>query len=155
MGKATDWIWTIAVAAVWVPLGVNFYRDHISPRQIAYAWKPRQNGPYYATTKINGVEAMAVVDTGATEVVLDRAIARKAKARLLRLEGVYGVADGREITCRMAVVAVQVGDIHVPRVTAAVCPYKRDTILLGQSFISRVRMSTDHTAYAKFEYMGE
>lgn len=96
-------------------------------------------GHFYATLQVHGVPVRFVVDTGATDVVLARADARRIGLDPDRL--VYGgrarTANGLVPTARITLEEVVFGDFTDRDVAAWVNSGEMDVSLLGMSYLGR------------------
>ncbi len=100
-------------------------------------------GMFATTGAINGMPVDFLVDTGATYVAMSGAAARRLGIDF-RVEGERGFAEtasGVARTYRVTLDTVQVGDIRVRNVTAAVIEGSRPRrVLLGMSFLDRLEI---------------
>ncbi len=101
------------------------------------------NGHYFTTIRINGRQAQAMLDTGATSVAMNSRQAtslglnyRDAPSQVVSTAA--GRVQGRQITLNR----VSLGDIELTSVTALVLEGDfPEVILLGNSFLSRLEMN--------------
>lgn len=105
-----------------------------------------RNGHYGAEVLINGRGVVALVDTGATTVALNRSDAERLglayrQGRPTRMRTASGETDGYLITLDQ----VQLGPILLRNVDAwvSVLPDSPASALLGMSFLRRLEMVTD------------
>jgi aspartyl protease family protein len=99
-------------------------------------------GHFYATGQINGRTAQMLVDTGATGVAISAADADRMgidyKSGLpMQASTANGVING----WRIKLASVQVGDVVVRDVDAAVTSGSMPYVLLGNSFLGRFQMT--------------
>lgn len=99
----------------------------------------RGDGHYYLTLQLNGTPVQFVVDTGATDVVLTKADARRAgiDPESLAYIGSAMTANGPVRTAPTRIDQVTLGDITMQNVKAYVNEGTMDTSLLGMAYLSR------------------
>lgn len=100
-------------------------------------------GHYFTDIRINGRQAQAVLDTGASSVAIN---SRQARALGLNYQNapsqVVSTAAGRVQARRITLDRVSLGDIELNSVTAMVLEGDfPEVILLGNSFLSRIEMN--------------
>lgn len=104
---------------------------------------PDAYNDYLVNGSINGFQLRFIVDTGATLVTLNRNVARRIGISY-RLEGrkeKFNTASGAEDFYIVNLKQVKVGDIVLKNVQAAVSDNDFPiTVLLGNSFLSRINM---------------
>ncbi len=130
----------IAAAGLWEDI-----RQAARPRQAVIAAEGRievpraPDGHYYLTLEIGGVPVRFVVDTGATDIVLSRADARRVGIDLDRLAftGTARTANGLVRTARVRLDEVALGPFRDRRVAAWVNEGELDTSLLGMAYLQR------------------
>lgn len=101
---------------------------------------PRQrDGHYYLTLDINGAAIPFVVDTGATDMVLTRADARRAglDPDTLNYIGTANTANGTVRTAPVRLDRVRLGDITDTNVAATVNGGEMQGSLLGMGYLQR------------------
>jgi len=101
---------------------------------------PRQrDGHYYLTLALNGENVRFVVDTGATNIVLSRADARRAgiDTDTLNFIGTANTANGTVRTAPVRLETVSLGDVTDRRVFASVNGGEMDGSLLGMGYLER------------------
>ncbi|MGH8524451.1 MAG: retropepsin-like aspartic protease family protein [Gammaproteobacteria bacterium] len=106
---------------------------------------PNHMGMYNVGGAINGFAVSFMVDTGATQVAMNKHLARRLDIdyRLIGNEGVSSTASGIVKSFGVTLKKVRVGDIELMDVPATVIDGDFPTeTLLGMSFLSRVDM--DH-----------
>ena len=104
--------------------------------------KATPGGVFLTTVRINGVPVQAVVDTGASTVAINRVEAARmgidyASGRRV----VFGTANGQTTAWQVTLGRVQVGEIVVSNVPAAVLeggPERLPMVLLGSTFLQHV-----------------
>ncbi|MEY4345456.1 MAG: hypothetical protein RL032_1288 [Pseudomonadota bacterium] len=99
-------------------------------------------GHFYATGQINGRTVQMLVDTGATGVAISAADADRMgidykAGRPMQASTANGVING----WRVKLASVQVGDVIVREVDAAVTSGSMPYVLLGNSFLTRFQMT--------------
>jgi aspartyl protease family protein len=102
-------------------------------------------GHYYTTGKINGLTVGFVVDTGASDVVIGRALADQLGLNY-RAGGRETVvtANGTTQAYGIGLDSVQVGDVAIYNVRASVVPMGMPVVLLGNSFLSHFQMKQEN-----------
>lgn len=145
---------TIRVAMAWafIFLGViaayglwNDIRDDIAPRQSVFQdgsriEVPRAfDGHYYLTLAVNGIPVEFVVDTGASEIVLNRRDAERIGLDPADLDftGVAGTANGAVRTARVRVGEISLGGLVDKNVPVSINAGEMDTSLLGMTYLQR------------------
>ncbi len=153
---------TVQQAMVWaiifigVIAGYGLWQDvkgTVNPGQLVYGEQgrievPRQrDGHYYITADVNGAEIEFVVDTGATDLVLTRADARKAGIpdSALVFAQTASTANGEVRTAGIRLGEVAIGDITDQNVRAMVTEGQLDISLMGMGYLER---------FAKIEISG-
>ncbi len=104
---------------------------------------PNYMGMYNVGGAINGFAVSFMVDTGATQVAMNKHLARRLGIdyRLIGNEGVSSTASGIVRSFGVTLKKVRVGDIELMDVPATVIDGDFPTeTLLGMSFLSRVDM---------------
>ncbi len=106
---------------------------------------PGSGGHYYTTGKINGLTVGFVVDTGASDVVISRALADQLGLNY-RSGGRETVvtANGTTQAFGIGLDSVQVGDVAVYNVKASVVPMGMPMVLLGNSFLGHFQMKQEN-----------
>jgi len=107
----------------------------------ARIWSNR--GMYTTVGTINGMPVNFLVDTGATWVAMSAEQARRLgiNYRYAGKKGMAGTANGVTETYVVNLKSVRVGDIEVNNIEGAVIEGRGpDTVLLGMSFLSKVKM---------------
>ena len=140
--------WGLIVVGLMAGYGLwQDLRTDIMPRQAVVEGDeirlPRANdGHYYLTLIVNGTPMPFMVDTGATQVVLSLADARRLgiDPSTLAFIGEARTANGIVRTARVALTDVVLGPYRDARVTAVVNEGDLDTSLLGMSYLGRYRI---------------
>jgi clan AA aspartic protease (TIGR02281 family) len=145
---------TATIVLIWTPLLYNFY-GWAFPGPVVKAYRSRPNQPFWMDAEINGKKTFAMLDTGSSDVAMSLKAARRAGMRHTGKMATYEIANGRLTQCLQGLVTVRVGKVVVSDVAASACPEGPNQVLLGQSFMSRFRVTTDHTPVAKLEYLGD
>jgi aspartyl protease family protein len=125
------------------PLGDHVSTHFDKPAQVsAKIWRDK-SGAYTTVGTINGRTVNFLVDTGATAIAMYRADAKRL-GLAYKLEGTpmyVSTANGTAPAYEVALDRVQVGDIVLHNVQGYVIESGgRGRILLGMSFLNRVRM---------------
>ncbi len=143
MRQAVVWglifIGVIAGAGLWSDI-----RDDVMPRQSTIAEGvievPRHfDGHYYLVLHLNDVPVEFIVDTGATDVVLNQQDAERIGLNLddLVFSGLANTANGTVSTARARVNQVRLGDIQDNGMNVSVNGGEMDGSLLGMSYLRR------------------
>ena len=106
----------------------------------AVSFRASVGGHFYIEAEIDGVQLRMLVDTGATQVMLSLADARRLgfDVENLSFTGVAGTANGTVRTASVRLRQVVVGPITVRDVRASVNAGEMDGSLLGMSFLERL-----------------
>ncbi|MBK1709022.1 retropepsin-like aspartic protease family protein [Marichromatium gracile] len=97
-------------------------------------------GHYVADGRIDGEPVRFLVDTGATDVALPLALARRLGLEL-RPGGISRTANGEVRVWRTRLARVELGGLIAHDVRAAVLPnMPGDEVLLGMSFLERLEL---------------
>lgn len=124
-----------------------------NPNQITYtthegvAYSPaplvlqaNRSGHYVVTVLVNDTETTALIDTGATHVVIPEHIAKK----LNLAQGVshaVNTANGTTIAFRTLLESLQIGEFRQTQVRASITPAMHtDFILIGMNFLKNLRL---------------
>jgi aspartyl protease family protein len=106
----------------------------------AVVLKQNRKGHYLAPGKINDIEVVFLLDTGATYVAVSQELAEQAGLR----EGMPHItrtASGRVMSRETEIEQVQLGHITMHRVQAAIVPGMPDReVLLGMSFLKHLKL---------------
>jgi len=135
------------IAIVWLSLaGVLFYfmSSKVNPNTAdtltqtgEVVLKRDLSGHYRAEAFINGVKTPVMVDTGATDVAISRALADK-----LGLHSFNAVrtqtANGDTVSYVTRLKSIQLGGIIAHDVAASIVPNLGEEMLLGMSFLGRM-----------------
>jgi aspartyl protease family protein len=103
-----------------------------------------RQGQFFTAIRINGVTTQALVDTGASDVALNSAEARRMKINYTggrRI--VVSTANGQCPAWQVTLASVQLGEIELKNVQASVMeggPEKLKQTLLGMAFLSQLDM---------------
>lgn len=149
-------LWVFLFSGVILLYGLkDDLRQQIMPRatlqqadSTRVALKRAADRHFYATLRINGENVVFVVDTGATDIVLSSADARRVGIDLENLAyiGVANTANGEVRTARVKLDVVELGEFTDRRVTAWVNKGDMDMSLLGMAYLSR---------YSRLEISGD
>lgn len=98
-----------------------------------------RDGHFHATLTVNGAPIRFMVDTGASDVVLSRADARRAgiDPDALAYMGRARTANGTIATARVRLDTVALGDLTDRGIAASVTDGGLETSLLGLSYLNR------------------
>jgi aspartyl protease family protein len=146
-------------AAIWLGLGLVLvigysFRDEIGPRLLgelvpargtasadgSVSFRAGGDGYFHVEGRVNGSRILFLVDTGASQVVLSPADARRLGMDVERLaftqvtETANGLGRGAPVTLR----EVEVGGLRVGEVSASVNQAAMSESLLGMSFLRRI-----------------
>lgn len=99
-----------------------------------------RRGDYIARARVDGVPVAFLVDTGASDVVLSRADARRVgfDPETLRYTRRYATANGPVFAAPIRLREIAIGGVRVANVRGAVTDSDLGTSLLGMSFINRL-----------------
>lgn len=136
-------IWGLIFVGVVAAVGMwGDLRDQISPRQSVIGENrieiPRsRDGHYYLTLDVNGVAVDFVVDTGASQVVLTQADAKRVGINTadLRYIGTANTANGTVRTAPVWLASVSLGGMTDTDVRAVVNEGQMDGSLLGMTYL--------------------
>jgi len=102
-------------------------------------------GHFWTDGSINGRVVRFLVDTGATNVSMSEGEARRLGIDLSKAQrGIANTANGQVVAHRVSLGAVRVGDVTVYNVDATIVPAQMETVLLGNSFLSRFQMKREN-----------
>jgi aspartyl protease family protein len=102
-------------------------------------------GHFLTGGTINGKSVRFMVDTGATLVALGESDAERIGLKFRDgPRGVVSTANGMVAVHRATLDVVRIGDVQVYNVDAVVMPQMMDTILLGNSFLTRFSMKREN-----------
>lgn len=96
-----------------------------------------QDGHFYLDVKVNGKAVRFMIDTGASEIVLNALEAKRVGIAIEALEfnRVYQTANGKAFGALTTLDEIQVGDIKFYQVPASVNSSNMGISLLGMSFL--------------------
>ena len=95
------------------------------------------SGHYRAEAYINGIRTDIMVDTGATDVAISRALADKLGLASTNAVRVH-TANGDTVSYRTRLKSVKLGGITAHDVAATITPNLGEEMLLGMSFLGRM-----------------
>lgn len=100
------------------------------------------DGHFYLGAKVNGVDVLFVVDTGASDIVLSARDARRAgfDPASLNYFGRANTANGPVATAPVRIETLSLGEFTDTAVPAVVNSGEMDRSLLGMSYLSRFEM---------------
>ena len=108
-------------------------------------WRNTQ-GMYATTGSINGLPVSLLVDTGATQVAMNAAQARRLGIdyRVVGVPAAITTASRREPAWAVTLDTVKVGEIELRNVEGVVLEGAQpETVLLGMSYLGRLEISND------------
>ena len=141
-------VWGLIFVGVIAAIGLwSDIRDSVAPRQsyidgMATVEVPRApDGHYYMDMDIDGTTVHFVIDTGASDVVLTKADAKRIGIDVENLfyGGIANTANGEVRTARVRLHNVRLGEIVDLTVGATVNAGQMDTSLLGMTYLQRYR----------------
>ena len=139
-------VWVLIFIGVIAAIGLwSDIRDNVVPSQsyidgMATVEVPRANdGHYYITLNIDGTDVDFVIDTGASDVVLTKADAKRVGIDVANLffGDVANTANGEVRTAQVRLLNVRLGDITDLSIRASVNEGEMDTSLLGMTYLQR------------------
>jgi len=128
------------------PLGSHIGTQFSTPTAPEFQIWPDPQGMYSTVGSINGLPVRFMVDTGATNVAMNEAHARRLgiQYRLVGEEGYASTAAGVVKVYKVKLKTVKVGDIHLRNVDASVVEGgSPEQVLLGMSFLGRLEMRNE------------
>ena len=133
-------IGVIAVYGLWEDI-----RQTVQPQQMVVEGQGQiivpqsQDGHYYLTLNVNGQPLRAMVDTGASDLVLSMQDAERIgiETDTLRFLGRASTANGEVRTARVTLGSVSLGDTVDANVPAVVNQGDQRKTLLGMSYLRR------------------
>jgi aspartyl protease family protein len=104
------------------------------------SYRADMSGHYFVRAEVNGVDVVFMVDTGATDVALTQADARKIGLPVDRLSYSmpYKTANGLAYGARVRLSTIELGPILQKNITGSVLPEGLDYSLLGMSFLNKL-----------------
>lgn len=105
------------------------------------SFRVAKDGHYHIMTEINGTSVEFMLDTGASDVVITRNIARRIGINIKDLEftKIYNTANGTVKGAPIIIESLKIGDFEVQNVRASVNDSDLDTPLLGMSFLEKLQ----------------
>jgi len=101
-------------------------------------------GHFFTNGTINGRTVRFVVDTGATLVSISESLADRIGLKYADApRGLVSTANGSVVVHRVSLDAVRIGDVQIYNVDAVVMPAMMETVLLGNSYLSRFTMKRE------------
>lgn len=114
------------------------HRGQVTENKIMF--RARENGHFVVEAEVDGTPIRFLVDTGASDVVLSPADARRLGFDLAKLEftRLYRTANGTGRGAPVRLRQVTIGPIEITGVRASVNGAPMDISLLGMSFLGRL-----------------
>lgn len=127
------------------PIVRDFSRGYQAPKQTLATLRMNELGQYVTPGSINGQGVSFQLDTGANVVALSQTEADRLGLDYLEAEqAVADTAQGRVNIWRLSLNKVKIGELELSNVQGAIVEGRYPTyILLGMSFLSRVKMQED------------
>lgn len=99
-----------------------------------------QDGHFWASVAINGVQRRMLIDSGATTTAISSATARAAGLDLAEnsFPTILGTANGQISVQRATAARLDLGTIHAADLPVVVSPAFGDTDVIGMNFLSRL-----------------
>jgi aspartyl protease family protein len=100
-----------------------------------------QDRHYHILAKVNGVPVEFMLDTGASDVVISRKVAKHIGIDVDELEftKIYYTANGTVKGAPIKLDTIEIGDMRITNVRASVNDSDLDTPLLGMSFLEKLQ----------------
>jgi len=111
-------------------------------RAVSYQVKAGKDGHFVVKAAIENTEVDAIIDTGASAVVIPAEVADRARLLMRPSDFTIPVstANGMTKAARVSLRRVEIGNIRVRNVEALVMPKGAlDVTLIGMSFLSRLK----------------
>ena len=104
------------------------------------SFRVSQDGHYYINTQVNGENVRFMVDTGASDIVLDQTTAKKIGINLddLQYTKTYNTANGTVRGAAVTLKTIQMGDYILNDIRASVNEADMEQPLLGMSFLEKL-----------------
>ncbi|MDA0782202.1 MAG: TIGR02281 family clan AA aspartic protease [Rickettsiales bacterium] len=102
--------------------------------------KASQDGHFYINTEINGQSVRFMVDTGASDIVINKSTAEKIGIDLNRLQYIntYYTANGKVRGAPVRLESIKVGNYTINDIRASVNEADMNKSLLGMSFLNKL-----------------
>lgn len=102
--------------------------------------KRNRQGQYITSGRINGQPVVFLVDTGASDVAVPSAVARRLNLKR-GPRAIYQTANGPAAGFRTRLQTVAVGGIELTDIAGSIAPgWKSDEVLLGMSFLKNLEL---------------
>jgi len=100
-----------------------------------------QDGHFYMNVKINGAPVRFMIDTGASDIVLNYKDAKKigVNFKKLNFDRRYQTANGTALGATVSLDKIEVGNVEFNNVSASVNQSDMGTSLLGMSFLRKFK----------------
>ncbi len=103
--------------------------------------KRNRQGHYLSTGKINGQEALFLLDTGATDVIIPAKLAERYKLALHKPQQVM-TANGKITVYSTRLANIELGPLELQNIQASINPHMNSNeILLGMSFLKHIKFA--------------
>lgn len=104
------------------------------------SFRVSQDGHFYINTEVNGKSVRFMVDTGASDIVLDKATAKKIGINLddLKYTKIYSTANGTVRGAPVTLKTIQIDEFILRDVRASVNEADMEKSLLGMSFLENL-----------------
>ena len=100
-----------------------------------------QDGHFYLNVKINNVPVRFMIDTGASDIVLNLDEAKRVgiDVKKLRFDKTYQTANGKSFGAMVVLDEITVADVIFRKVSASVNSAEMGTSLLGMRFLRQFK----------------
>lgn len=104
------------------------------------SFRVSKDGHYYIDTHTNGEKVKFMLDTGASDIVIDKALAKKIGIDIesLRFVMTYNTANGKVRGAPIRIESLKIGDYAFYDIRASVNEVDMDKPLLGMSFLDKL-----------------
>lgn len=127
----------IAVAGLWPDIRRQVLPSHPMPTGDGVELRAADDGHYYAEALVNGTNVRFVIDTGASQIVLNQRDARRIglDPAALAYTGQATTANGTTLTAPIRLDTLVLGPYEDKNLAAVVNSGQLDTSLLGISYL--------------------
>lgn len=121
------------------PIGAN--EPQVSSTGNSIQIPQSYNGHFFVAATVNGASIDFLIDSGATDIVLNEADARRAgvNLRTLRYTKPVLTANGRVMIAPVRLRELRIGQLRLHDISASINPAPMDVSLLGMSFLNSLR----------------